>query len=158
VPWPFCTRYWRCCRCGHEGTCCAHQRPCQQCQEGERTECWAWLRGACCAAQAAGACRPRLGCQRRFPLAPTGCPLSCALQELASGATLAAVKELLAAILPGWLAECARLLGKPVEREASGRRAAQPAGWAVCLGVGRVAGAEQAGDMTAAAASALPAA
>ncbi|KAI3434732.1 hypothetical protein D9Q98_002793 [Chlorella vulgaris] len=37
------------------------------------------------------------------------------LQELASGATLADVKQLLGIILPGWLAEFGRLLSKPLD-------------------------------------------
>lgn len=41
-----------------------------------------------------------------------------ALQELASGATLAGVKQLLASALPGWLPEFARLLSKPLSAEA----------------------------------------
>lgn len=37
------------------------------------------------------------------------------VQELASGATLVQVKALLSQALPGWLAECARLLAKPLQ-------------------------------------------
>lgn len=50
------------------------------------------------------------------------CLLSCPLpsQELASGATLADVKALLNSILPSWLAEFARLLGKPLSADVSG--------------------------------------
>ncbi|PRW57646.1 importin-9 isoform X1 [Chlorella sorokiniana] len=44
------------------------------------------------------------------------------LQELSSGATLAAVKQLFTSALPGWLAEFARLLSKPL-------RAEEPESW-----------------------------
>jgi hypothetical protein len=40
-------------------------------------------------------------------------------QELASGATLADVKQLLGIILPGWLAEFGRLLSKPLDPNVS---------------------------------------
>ncbi len=39
------------------------------------------------------------------------------MQELSSGATLAAVKQLFASALPGWLEEFARLLSKPLSAE-----------------------------------------
>lgn len=47
---------------------------------------------------------------RLLPLLPAA-----SLQELASGATLASVKSLLASILPGWLAEFARILSQPLQ-------------------------------------------
>lgn len=46
-------------------------------------------------------------------------PLPALPQELASGATLAAVKSLLNSILPSWLAEFARLLGRPLSADVS---------------------------------------
>lgn len=44
------------------------------------------------------------------------------VQELASGATLADVKALLNTVLPPWLAEFARLLGKPLSANVSAIR------------------------------------
>lgn len=65
----------------------------------------------------------------------TGLPCRCfqsTPQELASGATLGPVKELLGSALPGWLAEFARLLAKPLSAEvgAAGLLFVPPAGCA----------------------------